>query len=116
MLVLLVYQLNHCIYYLNVFFTYLYINYYKFNYTTLLILGVIIDNIIKYYKEIKYLFNKFLLERYMYKLSYPKTKKINKINNMYKDKYHVIKENNTYITEKMALSHKFERKNQKIFD
>ena len=90
--------------------TIIYINYYKFNYTTILIICIIIDNIIKYYKQLKYLFNKFLLERYIYNITYNKTKKINKINNMYKEKYHIIKENNTYITEKQALSHKFKRK------
>ena len=88
----------------------IYINYYDFNYTTILILGVILDNIIKYQKQLKYIFNKFLLERYIYKISHNKTKKINKINNMYKEKYHILKENNTYITEKQALSHKFKRK------
>lgn len=88
----------------------LYINYYNFNYTTILIIGVIVDNIIKYKKELKYIFNKFLLERYIYKITYNKTKKINKIHHMYKEKYHILKENNTYITEKQALSHKFQRK------
>jgi len=86
------------------------INYYNFNYTTLLIIGIILDNIIKYQKNLKHIFNKFLLERYIYNLTYNKTKKINKINNMYKEKYHILKENNTYITEKQALSHKFKRK------
>lgn len=86
------------------------INYYNFNYTTLLIIGVILDNIIKYQKQLKYIYNKFLLERYIYKINHNKTKKINKINNMYKEKYHILKENNTYITEKQALSHKFQRK------
>ena len=88
----------------------IYINYYNFNYTTFLIIGVIIDNLIKYHKELKYIFNKFLLERYIYKITYNKTKKINKINNMYKEKYHILKENNTYITEKQALSYKFRGK------
>ena len=88
----------------------LYINYHNYNYTTILIIGVIIDNIIKYQKELKYIFNKFLLERYIYKITYNKTKKINKINHMYKEKYHILRENNTYITEKQALSHKFNRK------
>jgi len=86
------------------------INYYNFNYTTILITGVILDNITKYYKELKYIYNKFLLERYLYKMTYKKTKKINKITNMYKDKYHVLKENNGYITEKQALIHKFKGK------
>lgn len=86
------------------------INYYNFNYTTLLIIGVIIDNIIKYQKQLSYIYNKFLLERYIYKINHNKTKKINKITHMYKDKYHILKENNTYITEKQALSHKFQKK------
>jgi len=88
----------------------IYINYYNFNYTTILIIGIIIDNIIKYQKELKYIFNKFLLERYIYNITYTTRKKINKINNMYKDKYHILKENNSYITEKQALSHIFKRK------
>ena len=86
------------------------INYYNFNYTTILIIGVIIDNLTKYYQQLKYVYNKFLLERYIYKITYNKTKKINKIENMYKEKYHILKENNTYITEKQALSNKFRRK------
>lgn len=86
------------------------INYYNFNYTLILTVGILIDNIIKYQKQIKYIFNKFLLERYIYKMTYKKTKKINKLNNMYKEKYHIIKENNTYITEKQALLNKFKKK------
>ena len=83
------------------------INYYKFNYTTILIITIIIDNLVKYYKNINYLFNKFLLERYLYKIKLSKNKKINKIDEMYKEKYHVIKENNTYLTEKQVLNKRF---------
>lgn len=86
------------------------INYYKFNYTSVLILSIIIDNIIKYYKQLKHLFNKFLLERYIYKITYTKHKKITKINNMYKEKYHILKEKNTYITERHFLNNKFKNK------
>ena len=91
-------------------FIMIFINYYEFNYTTILIIGIILDNLTKYTKELKYIFNKFLLERYIYNITYPKTKKINKFKEMYKEKYHVLKENNTYITEKQALSHKFKGK------
>ena len=86
------------------------INYYKFNYTTILIITIIINNIIKYKQNINYLFNKFLLERYLYKITPKKTKKIKKIDNMYKEKYHIIKENNTYLTEKQILNSKFSGK------
>ena len=85
------------------------INYYKFNYTTILIITIIIDSLIKYYRNINYFFNKFLLERYLYKIEFKKTKKINNINNMYKEKYHIIKENNHYYTEKQYLNNYFKR-------
>lgn len=85
------------------------INYYNFNYTLILTLGIIIDNLIKYYKQLKYIFNKFLLERYIYKIYYKNTKKINNINQMYKEKYHILKDKDRYITEKQALSNKFKK-------
>ena len=84
--------------------------YYKFNYTTILIISLIITSITKYYHQIDYLFNKFLLERYLYKITYHQNKKISHLNNMYKEKYHIIKENNHYITEKQALKARFSRK------
>jgi len=87
--------------------TILLINYYTLNYTTILIITVIVDNLIKYYKNINYLFNKFLLERYLYKINLTKTKQITKIDNMYKEKYHIIKENNHYLTEKQYLNNHF---------
>lgn len=86
------------------------INYYKFNYTLILILSIIINNLIKYYKNIKYIFNKFLLERYLYKITFNRIKKINKIDNMYKEKYHIIKQNNSYLTEKQVLINRFKEK------
>lgn len=85
------------------------INYYKFNYTTILIISIIIDNILKYYKNINYIFNKFLLERYLYKIKLNSTKTIPKIDYMYKEKYHIIKNNNQYLTEKEVLRHRFRR-------
>ncbi len=83
------------------------INYYKFNYTTILIITIIVDNLIKYSKNINYYFNKFLLERYLYKYHFSKSKNINKIDNMYKEKYHIIKENSHYLTEKEYLKRRF---------
>jgi stage IV sporulation protein FB len=91
----------------------LYINYYNFNYTTILIISVIISNIIKYYHNINYLFNKFLLERYLYNFNYYKPKRITKIDNMYKEKYHIIKEKKAYFTEKELLKRRFNKKGEK---
>ena len=83
---------------------------YEFNYTTILIISVIIDNLVKYHKNINYLFNKFLLERYLYKIELYKSKTITKIDNMYKEKYHIIKEKKHYLTEKELLKRRFEGK------
>ena len=86
------------------------INYYKFNYTTILIISIITDNLIKYAKNIDYLFNRFLLERYLYKITHNKTGTITKINDMYKEKYHIFKGNKTYLTEKQVLKCRFSGK------
>ncbi len=86
------------------------LNYYQFNYTTILIISIITDNLIKYYKNINYLFNRFLLERYLHHFNYPKIKNINNINHMYKEKNHIIKAKATYLTEKQALYQRFKRK------
>lgn len=91
----------------------MYINYYNLNYTTILIITIIIDSIIKYIKNINYLFNKFLLERYLYKIDLNKRKQITKIDNMYKEKYHIIKYHNKYLTEKQFLIDRFRGKNIK---
>ena len=90
------------------------INYYKINYTTILIITVIMNNIIKYHKNINYNFNKFLLERYLYRRNYSKIKYIKTIENMYKEKYHVLKINNKYMSEKEFLKQKYKWK--KMFD
>ena len=88
----------------------IFINYYEFNYTTIMIISIIIKNIVTYYKSINYIFNTFLLERYLHKLNFKKTKKINKISNMYKDKYHIIKQKKGYLTEKQLLIRRFNEK------
>lgn len=83
------------------------INYYELNYTMILISTIIIDSTVKYYQNINYLFNRFLLERYLYKIEFKHTKTVNKIDDMYKEKRHIIKRKNGYITEKRALIRRF---------
>lgn len=91
-------------------------NYYQFNYTTILIITIVATSIHKYYKEINYLFNKFLLERYLHNITFSNTKRIYKLDNMYKEKYHIIKQNKQYITEKQALNQRFKGKYWNLFD
>lgn len=83
------------------------ISYYKFNYTNVLIFGLVMNNIIKYYRELKYLFNKFLLERYIYRIRYIRCKRVKKIDYMFKDRYNLIKDINCYVTEREMLKKRF---------
>lgn len=85
------------------------VNYYTFNYTLLLILSVLIINIVNYYKDLNYIFNKFLVERYLYNLSYSKEKIVNNKKKMYKDYRHIFKNGNKYLTEKKYLYNKYNK-------
>lgn len=85
------------------------VNYYTFNYTLLLILSVLIINIVNYYKDLNYIFNKFLVERYLYNINYSKEKIINNKKEMYKDYRHIFKNGNKYLTEKKYLYNKYNK-------
>ena len=68
---------------------------FKFN----LIICLIKEIILSFYKY-KYIYNKFILEKYLYKIKYKKFKKINNINNLYRNRTNLIKYNNKYYIDK----------------
>lgn len=73
------------------------------------LLTIIIFLISKVYierKNIDYLYNKFLLERYLNNFRFNKRKIVDK-NNLHRDYNHTIKDNNHYITEKEYLKKRF---------
>ena len=72
-------------------------------YITSKIYGIII-------KKIEYIYNKFVLERYLYNIKYKSVKIINNKNKMYKNKTHLFKVNNSIIEEKSFLSNFFDKK------
>lgn len=74
-------------------------NLYKLNYSNIMIYLILIFYIYDLYKKRKYLYNKLLLERYLYNIKYSKIKIINNQNNMYKNRTHIINSNNKYIKE-----------------
>ena len=80
---------------------------YKYNYSNIMILSILINYIYKFYKKLKYLYNKFLLERYIYNIKYNNIKIINNYNKLYKDKTHIIKINDNYIKEDIFLKKYF---------
>lgn len=86
------------------FITYFTLN---FNLIYILIFIVLIIKIIEFYKQRKYIFNTFILERMNYNFNFISVKKIKSINQLYKSRYHYILENNKYIDEKTYLNKKF---------
>ena len=88
---------------------FLYFNYYLKlnNYVVLSFLGY---KIITNFKNFKYLFNLFLLERYLYDVPYQKIKYINKLNldKLQRDVFHYFKIGDRIISEKQILSNKFQ--------
>lgn len=78
------------------------------NYSYLIVIGVLIENTYKYYCNLEYLYNKFLLERYLYDFNFSGIKIINNKNKLYKEHKHLIKIKDKYLKEKDFL--------HKIFD
>lgn len=83
---------------------------YENNYSFLLTVSVLMQNIYNFYKEIAYVYNRFLLERYLYDFNYKKMKVLNNKNKMYKNRRHIFLKNNKIINEKEYLK-KFFNKN-----
>lgn len=85
-------------------------NIYENNYSMTMVIFVLLQNIWNYYKKIDYIYNKFLLERYLYNIKYKSIKLINNKNKMYKNKTHLFKINNKIIEEKKYLYNFFNKK------
>lgn len=87
----------------------LYINYYKLNYTYILILITLSINIYTFYKKKEYLFYRFLLERYLYNITYNDIKIVTKKEKMHKNKSHIIKTARNYLPEPKFLKKLFDK-------
>ena len=89
---------------ISLIFLLLFINFFKNNYTYIIVILFLIYELINYIKNKNYIFNRFILEKYLYKNKYTSIKKINSINKMKRNKKHIIKNNNMYITEKEYIN------------
>ncbi len=89
---------------------------FKNNLIIIIWLILLFTKVLKEFKLHNEIFNKFLLERYLYNLDFNKTHVIkNKnLNNMYRDYKHLFYYNNRYHTEKEILLEKFDFK-QKLW-
>lgn len=83
---------------------------YERNYSIVLVIGILMQNIYKFYSEISYVYNRFLLERYLYDITYKHKKIIDDENKMYKNKSHLFIKNGKIITEKAFLTSFFKKK------
>lgn len=85
------------------------LNTYQYNYSNLMIFFLLSIYLYQFYRKRKYFYHKFLLERYLYKIEYSKTKVISHIYDMYKNKSHLFRYENRYIKEKDVLSNLFQK-------
>lgn len=79
---------------------------YSCNYANVMVITILISYLYKFYKKLKYLYNKFLLERYLYNIKYDKICIIDN-DKLYKDRTHIIKVNDRYIKEDKYLKEYF---------
>ena len=68
-----------------------------------MIIAFLLYQIIIKIKYKNYIFNRFILEKKIYKNNYKKYKKIRNIKNMFRNKKHLIFLKNNYVTEKNFL-------------
>ena len=84
-------------------------NIYNYNYSYIIAISILLKYLIEYIKNLKHIYNKFLLERYIYNIKYKDTIIINNKNKMFKNKNHIIRINNKYIKEQKYLSKYFSK-------
>lgn len=85
----------------------LFLYFYKENYV---IIGFLVYNSIIYLKNIKIFYKRFILERYLYDLTFDKIKYFNEINlhKLTRDCFCYFKNDNSYTSEKKLLNKKFD--------
>lgn len=95
--------------YMEIFISYLMvliiilINKENININLIIITIFLLYKITKEYKQVELLYNKFLLERYLYKYNFSKSVIIQNINNFHKNKRHLLKLNDKYYLENEIL-------------
>lgn len=75
-----------------------------FRYKNIVIISFILYELILYIKNKNIIFNRFILEKYLYKNNYKKYKYIPSIHKLYRNKKHLIKYNNIYLSEKTYIN------------
>lgn len=88
-----------------IFLVLIIINHHNFN--LLLLVIFLISKVLIENKNINYLYNQFLLDRYLHNYNFKNTKIIKDKNNLYKDYKHIIHYKNKYVKESDYLKERF---------
>ena len=83
---------------------------YEKNYSLLLVIGILMKNIYKFYYDISYIYNRFIIERYLFNFNYKDKKIIKNKDRMYKNKEHLFNKNGRLISEKEYIKSFLEKK------
>lgn len=83
--------------------------YFNYSMIFLVVLFFLALEIVKQWGKQKYYFQKFLLERYLYHFHFKKEKIIEKVEQMQKEKRHLLKIGQNYYTEREFLRKKFDK-------
>ena len=80
----------------------------KNNLLIILFILVLVIKLVDEYNKHEIIFNKFLYERYLYKLKFKNVKIVSNFNKFNRDYYHYLRFNNDFTSEKEALKKKYQ--------
>lgn len=102
------FKLSHILTLIVSTFLPLFLVFFKFNLIVLMIFIFLIFKIVEEYQNHKTIFNKFLIERYLYDLNFKKRKTIKNVNSMFRDYKHLFYIDNKYYSETQILQKRFD--------
>lgn len=88
---------------------------YHCNYSNIMIFGLLFGYVWKFYRKRKYIYQRFLLERYLYSIQYPKIQVIDHERKMYKNRTHIFLTKGGCVSEKYFLRGLFSSKKREDF-
>lgn len=77
---------------------------YKYNYSNIMIFLLLAYYLYQFYQKRKILYHKFLLERYLYQIKFPKIKIVKDIHHFYLNKSHILKKEDKFLEERKVLN------------
>ena len=80
---------------------------YSYNINLVMMMAFVLTEVFVFFREQGYLYNKFLLERYLDDYGFSKYKIIRNKNGFYRDRRHIIYIDNEYVTEKDYLRRRY---------